>query len=606
MPDNTKSREPAEFARLTNLVYLVVIFCALSWAKDFLLPIVLATLISFLLTPAVTQLERWGLLQVLAVLSTVAIAFALIGAVLSTVSVQEVDLTNSLPQYRGNIEAKWATIQKGPSGPLDVAFRNVGELINDLGKITASARGTQEPQPTKVQLVGGTDGILSLVKAGMAPILGPVGEFAVVVVLVVFMLVERKRVRQRFLGLVGHSRVATTTLAIDEAGSRISGFLLVQLQINSGFAVLLGIGLYLIGIPNAMLWAVLTLALRFLPYVGVWISAFFTLGLAVAISTTWREPILVAALYVFLELFTNNIVEPFALSGSTGISPLAVIVSALFWTWLWGPVGLLLSTPLTACLVALGRYFPGFYPWSILLAAHPPTSSETRLILLLTESRLPEAKALIHELTGTQLSLRTAEELIVPTIRAVENDLFPGSTATPTKSRIYEQMREIVEELTVPAKAGLDETSPLSDLEASGVVIVPFVGEGDELVGNILERLLGAAGIGSVLLPWKTLRSEKLQRIKELEAKCVVISAIEARSAMSVGKMARSLQISLPDTVIVIGLWSLPPEGAARLIRKIKESQDCGVYTDLEQAVQGIASLIVPSRPEPRPETKLP
>jgi predicted PurR-regulated permease PerM len=587
-------------------VYLVVIFCALSWAKDFLLPIVLATLISFLLTPAVTQLERWGLLQVLAVLSTVAIAFALIGAVLSTVSVQEVDLTNSLPQYRGNIEAKWATIQKGPSGPLDVAFRNVGELINDLGKITASARGTQEPQPTKVQLVGGTDGILSLVKAGMAPILGPVGEFAVVVVLVVFMLVERKRVRQRFLGLVGHSRVATTTLAIDEAGSRISGFLLVQLQINSGFAVLLGIGLYLIGIPNAMLWAVLTLALRFLPYVGVWISAFFTLGLAVAISTTWREPILVAALYVFLELFTNNIVEPFALSGSTGISPLAVIVSALFWTWLWGPVGLLLSTPLTACLVALGRYFPGFYPWSILLAAHPPTSSETRLILLLTESRLPEAKALIHELTGTQLSLRTAEELIVPTIRAVENDLFPGSTATPTKSRIYEQMREIVEELTVPAKAGLDETSPLSDLEASGVVIVPFVGEGDELVGNILERLLGAAGIGSVLLPWKTLRSEKLQRIKELEAKCVVISAIEARSAMSVGKMARSLQISLPDTVIVIGLWSLPPEGAARLIRKIKESQDCGVYTDLEQAVQGIASLIVPSRPEPRPETKLP
>jgi predicted PurR-regulated permease PerM len=603
MPDNTKSREPVEFARLTGLVYLVVIFCALSWAKDFLLPIILATLISFLLTPAVTRLERWGLHSGIAVLSTVAIAFALIGAVFATVSVQAVDLTNSLPKYSDNIEAKWSAIQKGPSGPLEVAFRNVGELINDLGKITKSARGTQEPVPTKVQLVGGADGLLSLVKAGMTPILGPVGEFAVVVVLVVFMLVERKRVRQRFLGLVGHSRVATTTLAIDEAGSRISSFLLVQLQINSGFALLLGIGLYLIGIPNAMLWAVLTLALRFLPYVGVWISAFFTLGLAVAISTTWREPILVAALYAFLELFTNNVVEPFALSGSTGISPLAVIVSALFWTWLWGPVGLLLSTPLTACLVALGRYFPAFYPWSILLAAHPPTSSETRLILLLTEGRLAEAKALIHESAGTQLSLRTAEELIIPSIRAIENDLFPGSTATPTKSRIYEQMREIAEELTV--SPGIGEGS-LSDPEASGVVIVPFVGEGDELVGNILERLLGAAGIGSILLPWRTLRSEKLQRMQELGAKCVVISAIEARSAMSVGKMARSLQISLPDTVIVIGLWSLPPEGAARLIRRIKESLDCGVYTDLDQAVQGIASLIVPSRPEARPETKSP
>ena len=604
MPDNTKSREAVELSRLTGLAYLVVIFCALSWAKDFLLPLVLATLISFLLTPAVARLERWGLHSGLAVLLTVAIAFALIGGVFATVSVQAVDLTNSLPKYRDNIEAKWAAIQKGPSGPLDVAFRNVGELINDLTKITASARGPQESAPTRVQVVGGADSILSLVKAGMTPVVGPVGEFAVVVVLVIFMLVERNRIRGRFLGLVGHSRVATTTLAIDEAGSRISSFLLVQLQINSGFALLLGIGLYLIGIPNAMLWAVLTLALRFLPYIGVWISAFFTLALAIAISTTWKEPILVAALYAFLELFTNNVVEPFALAGSTGISPLAVIVSALFWTWLWGPVGLLLSTPLTACLVALGRYFPAFYPCSILLAAHPPTSLETRLILLLTEGRLAEAKALIHEVAGTQLSLKTAEELIVPTIRTIENDLFPGSTATRMKSRIYEQMRELVDDLTVPAQAGVDEESPSSEPEASGVVIVPFVGEGDELVGNILERLLGAAGIRSVVLPWRTLRSEKLQRLQDLEPRCVVISAIEARSAMSVGKMARSLQLSLPGAVIVIGLWSLPPEGAARLVKKIKESQDCSVYTDLDQAVQGIAALTIPTRTEPRPEAK--
>ena len=295
MPDNTKSREAVELSRLTGLAYLVVIFCALSWAKDFLLPLVLATLISFLLTPAVARLERWGLHSGLAVLLTVGIAFAIIGGVFATVSVQAVDLTNSLPKYRDNIEDKWAAIQKGPSGPLEVAFRNVGELVNDLTKITASTRGAQEAAPTKVQVVGGADSILSLVKAGMTPVLGPVGEFAVVVVLVIFMLVERNRIRGRFLGLVGHSRVATTTLAIDEAGSRISSFLLVQLQINSGFALLLGIGLYFIGIPNAMLWAVLTLALRFLPYIGVWISAFFTLALAIAISTTWKEPMLVAA-----------------------------------------------------------------------------------------------------------------------------------------------------------------------------------------------------------------------------------------------------------------------------------------------------------------------
>jgi predicted PurR-regulated permease PerM len=604
MADSTKSTKQSEFDRLIGLAYLVLIFCALSWAKDFLLPIALASLISFLLAPAVSRLERWRLSAVLAVLSTVAMAFVVIGAVCATVSVQAVDLVNSLPKYRDNIEAKWASIQKGPPGPVSLAFQNVGELISDLQKANASASDDQQPEPTKVQVVNGSDALLSLVKASMTPIIGPTGEFAVVVVLVVFMLLERQRLRDRFLRLIGHSRLVTTTLAIDEAGSRLSSFLLVQLVVNSGFALVLGIGLYLIGIPNATLWAVLTMVLRFLPYVGVWISAFFALALSIAISATWREPILVVSLYLFLELFTNNVVEPFVLGGSTGISPLAVILSALFWTWLWGPVGLLLATPLTACLVTLGRYFPAFYPWSALLAAQPPTSSETKLILLLTEGRHSEAKALISELAGMQLSIRTAEEVIVPTIRIIENDLFPGPTATKPKSLIYEQLRQLVQEMTIPSRRDSEEESPRTDGQLSGLVIVPFVGEGDELVGNVLARLLEAEGIGSVLLPWRTLRAEKLHRLRELAPKCVLVSAIEVRSAMAVGKMARSIQVLLQDSVIVVGLWSLPSRGAARLVRRIRESLASNVYTNLEQAVQGIALLIIPARSEVQPETE--
>jgi predicted PurR-regulated permease PerM len=604
MADSTKSTKQSEFDRLIGLAYLVLIFCALSWAKDFLLPIALASLISFLLAPAVSRLERWRLPAVLAVLSTVAMAFVVIGAVCATVSVQAVDLVNSLPKYRDNIEAKWASIQKGPPGPVSLAFQNVGELISDLQKANASASDDQQPEPTKVQVVNGSDALLSLVKASMTPIIGPTGEFAVVVVLVVFMLLERQRLRDRFLRLIGHSRLVTTTLAIDEAGSRLSSFLLVQLVVNSGFALVLGIGLYLIGIPNATLWAVLTMVLRFLPYVGVWISAFFALALSIAISATWREPILVVSLYLFLELFTNNVVEPFVLGGSTGISPLAVILSALFWTWLWGPVGLLLATPLTACLVTLGRYFPAFYPWSVLLAAQPPTSSETKLILLLTEGRHSEAKALISELAGMQLSIRTAEEVIVPTIRIIENDLFPGPTATKPKSLIYEQLRQLVQEMTIPSRRDSEEESPRTDGQLSGLVIVPFVGEGDELVGNVLARLLEAEGIGSVLLPWRTLRAEKLHRLRELAPKCVLVSAIEVRSAMAVGKMARSIQVLLQDSVIVVGLWSLPSRGAARLVRRIRESLASNVYTNLEQAVQGIALLIIPARSEVQPETE--
>jgi predicted PurR-regulated permease PerM len=591
MPDNLESSKSFDFGKLIELAYLVVILCAFSWAKEFFLPMVLAILISFLLASAVSRLERWGLHSVLAVLSVVAIAFVIIGVLCTTLSVQSLNLVNSLPKYRDNIDAKWAAIQKGPPGPLNMAFRNIGAVISDLGKVTASAGGAQQPEVTKVQIVSGADSVVAIVKNSLTPVMGPIAEFAVIVVLVVFMLLERKRLRVRFLQLIGHSHVATTTLAIDEAGSRLSRFLLGQLLVNSGYALVLGIGLSLIGIPNAMLWAALTLVLRFLPYVGLWISAFFPLILSIAISTSWKEPILTLALYGFLEVFTNNVVEPYVLGGSTGMSPLAIIVSALFWTWLWGPIGLLLATPLTACLVVFGLYFPSFRICSVLLAAEPPTSSEIKFIRLLTESRLPEAKALLQELGELQLSVGIAEELILPALRVIENDLYPGA-ANPTKSRIYAQLRELIEEMTVERPTESEQSPKQSATEQPGMAIVPFMGEGDEIAGRVIARLLEAEGIGADLLSWRTLRAEKVERLKELKASLILLSAIQSRSATTVAKMAVSIKLEVPDALILVGLWSLPAEGAARWVKRTKESSGSALYTNIGQAVRGIASLV--------------
>jgi predicted PurR-regulated permease PerM len=616
MPENSEARKPFELGKLIGLAYLVVILAAFSWAKEFLLPIILAILISFLLTPVVSRLERLGFHPVLAVLSVVVIAFAFIGGLCGTLTVETLDLVNSLPKYRDNIEAKWAAIQRGPPGPLNLAFRNVGELVKDLGRVTTNSGGAEQPEPTKVQIVSGVDSVVTVVKNSMTPVMGPVAEFAVVIVLVVFMLLERKQLRSRFLRLIGHSQMATTTLAVDEAGSRLSKFLLVQLVVNTVYALVLGTGLYFIGIPNAILWAILTLVLRFLPYVGLWISAFFPLILSIAISTSWTPPILTLLLYVVLEVFTNNVVEPVVLGGSTGISPLAVIISALFWTWLWGPIGLLLATPITACLVALGRYFPAFHPYSVMLATDPPTSSETRLVRLLTENRLPEAKALIQEVAEMHLSIETADELIVPTVRTIENELFAGSSvlsrsaaylsdtdvANQAKTRIYGQIRELIEELTVPTLSKSDQPSKSLESLLSGLVIVPFFGEGDEVVGRLLARLLESEGIGSNLVSWKILRAKKVQQLKKLEARFVLLSALESRSLVIIGEMAQSIKILLPDAVIMIGLWSLPPEGAARLIKKIRASELGDVYTNFGQAVRGIASLATTHQPEARPK----
>ena len=589
--NNLISEKPIDVRKLVDVAYLVVILAAFAWAKEFLLPLILAILISFLLAPVVSRLERWHFPRAVAVLSVVAIAFALIGGLCSTLSLQGLDLVNSLAKYRDNIHAKWVAIQKGPPGPLNLAFTNVGSMIADLGKVSASVEGAQKTEPTKVQIVSGAESVLTVVKNSLTPVLGPIGEFAVVVVLVVFLLLERKRFRVRFLRLIGHSRIATTTLAVDEAGSRLSGFLLGQLMVNTGFSILLGIGLFLIGIPNALLWAVLTLVLRFLPYVGLWISAFFPLALSIAISAGWREPLLTLALYGVLEVITNNVVEPFVLGGSTGMSPLAIIVSALFWTWLWGPIGLLLATPLTACLVVLGRYFPAFYICSVLLAAEPPTSAETKLIRFLTEGRVPEARALLQELAGMQLSIGIVEELILPTLRAIENELYPGAGGA-TKSRIYAQLRELIEEMTVEIPTESEQPSEPATSGQPGITIMPFMGEGDEIVGNVIARLLAVEGIGTHLLSWRTLRAEKVARLKELKSTWILLSAIESRSVNTVGKMANSIKLEVPDARILLGLWSLPTEGAARWIRRIKESSGSAPYTNIEEAIRGIASLV--------------
>jgi predicted PurR-regulated permease PerM len=603
LADKLVSEKPVELGKLIQIAYLVVILWAFAWAKEFLLPLILAILISFLLVPVVSRLERWRFPRAIAVLSVVAIVFALIGVLCSTLSLQALDLVNSLPKYRDNIHAKWAAIQQGPPGPLNLAFSNIGAAIADLSKITASSEGNQKSETTKVQIVSGADSIVAMVKNSLTPIVGPIGEFAVVVVLVVFMLLERKRLGRRFLRLTGHSHVASTTLAVDEVGSKLSHFLLGQLLVNTGYALLLGLGLFLIGIPNAVLWAVLTLVLRFLPYVGLWISAFFPLLLSIAISTSWKEPILTLALYGSLEVFTNNFVEPFVLGGSTGMSPLAIIISALFWTWIWGPIGLLLATPLSAGLVVLGRYFPAFHVCSVLLAAEPPSSSETRFILLLTENRLPEAKAFLQELSGMQLSVGIAEELILPTLRVIENDLYPGAS-NPTKSRIYAQLRELIEEMTLEDSTELEQRPEQSTPEQPGTAIVPFTGEGDEIVGSVVARLLAAKGIGTDLLSWRTLRAEKVERLKELKASLILLSAIESRSAITVGKMADAIRLEVPDARILVGLWSLPTEGAARSVKRIRASSGSTLYTNIDEAVRGIVSLAPQAEEELSPENQ--
>jgi hypothetical protein len=236
--------------------------------------------------------------------------------------------------------------------------------------------------------------------------------------------------------------------------------------------------------------------------------------------------------------------------------------------------------------VVLGRYFSGFHFCSVLLAADPPTSSETKLLRLLTENRTLEAKRLIHELDGQQLSVELAEELLVPAIRAIENDFLPGP-AVSTKNEIYRQLRDLIEELPVSPPSA---SSELRQTEADNgeIVILPYVGEGDEIIGAILMRLLEAEGLKTELVSSRVLRTERLERVKELQPKQIVLSAIQSRSIKTIDRMIRAIRQVSPQSAISVCLWSLPKEGAARWIRRIRESSQA-VYTGMDEAVRNIS-----------------
>jgi predicted PurR-regulated permease PerM len=347
------------------------VIAALYFARDLLIPLALAGLLTFLLAPLVTRLERW-IGRIAAVLLVVATIFSVTGVAGWVLTRQLVDLATRLPDYKINIETKIRSFQLPSSGPFKRLSETVAELKKDLhgsdaptvsqatGKpgsavaVPASAAPAQQVQVVETS----TANPLQLLQVILSPLLGPLGTAGLVILLVIFMLLKREDLRSRLIRLIGQGRISATTRAMEDAGQRVSRYLLMQFLVNVTFGIAAAVGLFFIGMPNAILWGALATVLRFIPYIGPWIAAAFPIILSLAVSPTWMMPLLTLGIFVSLELICSNVVEPWLYGSSTGVSSIALIVAAVFWTWLWGPIGLLLSTPLTVCLVVIGRHVP--------------------------------------------------------------------------------------------------------------------------------------------------------------------------------------------------------------------------------------------------------
>jgi predicted PurR-regulated permease PerM len=611
----------------------VAIVYALYWGRDVLVPMALAVLLSFMLSPAVARLERWRLGRVASVLSVVLLAFSLLAGVGWIVADQMVDLAAKMPEYKDNIQQKIQQVKTAAGSTLSdatQAFRELGQEINaippaaepapgdnngvvpgqDAGHVPDRARAPPEAagdqKPIPVQVVSTPGNVLQFIIGTITAILGPLGTAGIVVVLVIFMLLGREDLRDRVIRLTGRRQINLTTQALNDAGARISRYLVMQLIVNVTYGIPIAVGLYFIGVPNAILWGLLTMVLRFLPYLGPWIGAVIPIMLSLA-SPGWTQPLLTIGLFVVMEVISNNFIETWLYGSTTGISSVAVLFAAVFWTWLWGPMGLLLSTPLTVLMVVLGKYVPQFEFFTILLGDQPALPPPARLYQrLLAEDFEEGVQELAEEFTSEKPLVEVYDAILVPVLRMAAEDVNAERLNEAKLEEIHETIHELVEHLEA-APNGEENPVPLpdADTEAVPVLCLPARDEADEIAAAMLARVLQRQGLNAEALSVDRLASEMLDDATGQGARIICVVGLPPRPASHARYLCKRIHTRFHDAVVVLALLSARlPHGPAR--ERLGCSGEDKLVDSIAAAVREIQSLSAVMAKRSEPPQRLP
>ena len=570
---------------LLVMALFVATAATLRFGQDFFLPLVLAGLLSFLLSPLVRQLERWRLGRVGAVLVTAALAFVLLGGLTYLVTSQVLDLAGSVPKYRSNLIARVESLKTHENNPVRLAVQTISEVTAELNKPEdAKPAVAGGAQPVRVEVVQPAEaGTIQMLMGVLTPVVGPLANTLVVIVIVIFMLMAGEDLRDRLIHLVGRGRLRVTTQALDEVGQRISRYLRAQVMVNASFGLAIGVGLYFIGIPNAVFWGLLGMVLRFLPYIGAWLAATLPLALSVAIFQSWTQPVLTIGLFVVVELVVSNVVEPWLYGASTEISPLAVVVSALFWTWLWGGVGLVLATPLTVCLAVAGKYLPDLAFLDLLMGDKPSIAPGDRLYQRLLALNEEEVSDIIERHAHEQTALAAFDDAVLPALRSIEADFRAGVLTDDARTDACQILRQIIADLAAPVAASEAPTAP--------ILCIPASHEGDELAALMLAQVLAESGVAATVFSSKLLAAESVEQAAALAPSIVCISSLPPVSTIAARALCKRLRARLPSAKIIVGLWQ--PEGAEFTTRRdrLGKAGADETYPDLRRAAAGLAEL---------------
>jgi predicted PurR-regulated permease PerM len=594
-----------------GLLLLAFVVAALYFGRTVFVPIALATLITFLLSRVVTRLERW-IGRIAAILVTVTVMFGVFATASWVIGRQLIDLADKLPGYQANITSKIRSLKLPAAGPLARVSSSVNALQKELVAPSPARRAGQVPadhstrtaspvaSPIPVKIIEGRNAVPQLLQETVTAILSPLGTAALVLLLVIFMLLKREDLRGRMIRLIGQGRIGATTRAMEDAGYRVSRYLSMQFLVNACYGVCIVIGLYFIQVPNAALWGLLSGVLRFIPYIGPWAGAFLPVLLSFAISTSWLTPLVTIALFIVLEIIVSNFVEPWLYGAHTGVSPVALIISAMFWTWLWGPVGLVLSTPMTVCLAVIGRHVPRLEFLSILLSEDQPLAPHEEFYHRLLSLSMDSAEEFAATHAETESLTALYDQVLVPAIAAVEIDALNGSLTSEQRTSALQRIHEIIDDFSgwepSPTKAQdkkIGEITGVTPVIGGRVLCLPASAYRDELAGEMLAQLLREQGFEAENLPARLKPEELIDRTIEIRPSCVCVSVLPPTSVAQARHLTASIREQLASTAILVGLWS-PKVNAEKVKERLRLAHETEVAVSLADAVLLVSKITAP------------
>jgi hypothetical protein len=453
-----------------------------------------------------------------------------------------------------------------------------------------------------------------ILRSVLGSLLGIVVTSLIIIVFVIFMLIQKEDLRDRLIRLVGAGRVNITTQALDDAAHRLSHYLLAQAGINITFGILAGCLLYIIRVPNPLLWGLAAALLRYIPYLGIWVAACMPALMAFAVEPGWMKVPIIFGSYLGIDLLMYNFAEPMLYGNTTGISPIAILVCAVFWTWLWGPVGLFLSTPLTVCLAVIGRYVPSMQFLNILLGDEPVLKPETKFYERMLAMNLDDAT----ELAENYLKGKSLEELndcvIIPALSLAEEDRHRGRLDEEREQFLFQNTRLLVEDITERADnliGGSNSTrkqnqeAPNNETAGSNdhpeVVCIPARDEADEIAALMLEQLLGKRGISAKVLSCAGLLGECIQQVEEQKPRVVCVAAVPPFGYVHARYLCRRLRNRFPELKVVAAILT---EGDVNEIKKRQPPVVADeIGSSLSQVLAAILSLLPTAKPHPQAAT---